>query len=94
MLLLSVDSYLSIRWPMKYRIGEVMTVKRTVIALACVWILAAALAALPVIARDYIEFSKNLVTMFYLPFIKPLQVRVERDHISVSVFFYKLIESV
>ncbi|XP_076825360.1 uncharacterized protein LOC143470947 [Clavelina lepadiformis] len=70
LLLLSIDSFLSITWPVKYRVGDIMSKTRALIAVSVVWVFSLAVAIFPIFATDFIEYRLNYITLQYLPFIK------------------------
>ena len=74
LLLLSVDSFLSVKWPMKYRVGDLMTARKALILIAIVWIFSILLGFLPLLAKDIVTYRLSFFTFQYLPVIGRLPV--------------------
>ncbi|XP_078486376.1 uncharacterized protein LOC100186034 [Ciona intestinalis] len=70
--LLTIDSYLSVRWPVKYRVGDIMTTPRALFLIAFIWIIGLAVSALPILAKDYLEYRLVYFTFMYMPYLKPI----------------------
>ncbi|CAK8683006.1 unnamed protein product [Clavelina lepadiformis] len=74
LLLLAIDNFLSMRWPLQYRIGDVMTKTRAIVAVLIIWLFAIMVSAFPILSNDFIEYGLNYVTMQYIPVIKPSSI--------------------
>jgi len=70
LLLLSMDSYMSVRWPLKYSIGEMMTKKRAFIMVVVVWVFAFMVAVLPLISQTLFGSQMLFATFMDMPTVK------------------------
>ena len=72
--LLSADSFSSVMWPMKYKVGDVMTSKRALIAVAVVWLISLAVSIMPIVAEDLVVYGMSSQTFQFIPIIRPIPV--------------------
>ncbi|XP_039266400.2 uncharacterized protein LOC120341894 [Styela clava] len=93
-LLLSVDSFLSIRWPMQYRIGDLMTTKRAIGLIAVVWIFALSVSALPILAYEYVRYGLSYTTFSYFPILEPIGSHMSREEAFLARYIHVILYAV
>ena len=72
--MLSLDSFISIRWPLSYKFGSIMSKKAAMRSVITIWIISVVLSLIPAVLDDY--FTPALMnptfTMTYI--LKPIPV--------------------
>ena len=74
--MLSIDSFLAVKWPMQYRIGDIVTSKKAILVVATIWIASFLLGFLPLLAKDVVVYGLSYFTFQYIPILKAIEVRV------------------
>ena len=69
-----MDSFLSVRWPLKYRIGDIMTGKRALVVVLITWALSLLISCLPFMMQE-MTYEMSRLTFQYILIIKPLPVK-------------------
>ena len=85
-LLLSINSFLAVNWPIKYKVGKIMSSKRAAIVIVVIWIYCLLVGFLPLIARNAVAYRLSYVTFQYLPAFLPIKV----TQIRLSIFIKSL----
>ena len=75
LLFISVDSFLSVMWPMQYRIGDIVSTKKAITMVVLLWIGTILLSFLPVLAKDVVVYGLSYYTFQYIPVVIPIAVR-------------------
>lgn len=72
--MLSLDSFISIRWPLSYKFGSIMSKKAAVRSVITIWLISFVLSLLPAILDDH--FTPALLNpAFIMTYVlKPIPV--------------------
>ena len=70
-----MDSFLSVMWPVQYRIGDIVSTKKAKTMVVLLWIGSILLSFLPVLAKDAVVYGLSYYTFQYIPVIMPVAVR-------------------
>ena len=69
-----MDSFLSVMWPMQYRIGDIVSTKKAIMMVVFLWIGSILLSFLPVLAKDAVIYGLSYYTFQYIPVVMPVSV--------------------
>jgi len=75
-LALSIDSFLAVKWPMQYRIGDILTSKKAILVVATIWVVSLLLGFLPLLAESVVVYGLSYFTFQYIPVLKALEVSI------------------
>ena len=75
LLCLSVNAFLSVKSPLRYRIGDLINKKSAMIGVFAFWTVSLLLALLPLFTNTIFTYGLSYANFQYLPIITPIQVR-------------------
>ena len=70
-----MDTFLSVKSPLRYRIGDLISKKSAMIGVFAFWTVSLLLAMLPLFTNTVFTYALSYANFQYLPIITPIQVR-------------------